>query len=240
MSFLAYFKTRSKKMEFSLTKIHLALIGISWRKLKNYEEFIEINNSLGNIFSEEPELRSATIQPPNIPFMLEMAGVPLIIAKDQDTMCEFTAAKERADFFSGIKSQENLNFFIEKSHALLKHYNMVKRLGIIASYTVEVSNEPKWFSESIFSTNVDNFSEVSIRYNTKKMFKQLFESNKIIQIQEFPIFNNVEKSCNAKRITLQIDINTPQGYELVSKQANDFFNQKIKTISLIAGESILK
>ena len=45
MSFVAYIKTRSKKMEFSLTKIHLALIGISWRKLKNYEEFIEINIS---------------------------------------------------------------------------------------------------------------------------------------------------------------------------------------------------
>ena len=224
-------------MEFSLTKIHLALIGISWRKLKNYEEFIEINNSLGNIFTEEPELRSATIQPPNAPFMVEMAGVPLIIAKDKEALCDFSASKDRADFSKIIKSQDNLDFFIEKSRILIKHYNMVKRLGIIASYTINVDDSRKWFSDNIFNFNAENLSEISIRYNTKSTFKELFETNKIIQIQENSVFQESEKKV--KRITLQVDVNTPQEYQLVSKQAMDFFSKKIKTLPLVAGEGIL-
>lgn len=224
---------------FCLTRIRLALIGISWVKSKNYEEYIDLNNTLGNFFTNEPELRATSIQPPNVPVIIEMGNIPIIQVNDPSTQTEFQVSRDRADFITSISNQSNLSFFVEKATALVRRYKNPRRIGIIATYVYDTDKISEWFDNFIFKLSSSDLSETLIRYNRKSTFKKLFDSNKIVQIQELSHVSSSEEHKNLKRISIQLDINTPAEYELTEKQALDFFNTKIKLLTLTAGGNSL-
>lgn len=236
----SFFK-RKKHMtsKFVLTEMHLALIGIDWLSERSYSEFLDINRALKNFFTEEPLLIPKSAKTPGNELLLGFNS-PLITVSNREKQSKLIVNIDRLDFISRVSSENDLDIFKQNSESLLKRYSVVNRIGIIATYIMETSEPEKWFADTIYLGAITGTSENLIRYNIKSLYKEKFESNKIVQIQTAVKRSVSPETPAVSQIQIQNDINTPQNFILERGEALNFFRDKIKMAKLNAGEEILK
>jgi len=232
-------KENGMNSKFILTEIQLALIGIDWLSDRSYKEFSEINDSLNNFFTEEPQLFPKISKNTGNNNSFEIS-IPLISASNQSNQSRLIVNIDRLDFVSKISSEDDLNSFQKVSETLLKKYSTTKRIGIISTYLMDESEPDKWFAEKVYCKDLIGVSENLVRFNMKSQYKEKFKSNKIVQIQTSIKRSPDPNVPSITQIQVQNDINTPSDVMLKKGDAFNFFHDKFKIIKINADEGILK